>query len=198
MKEINWKEIRELQRNEKNSETLQKVDDDIFKELKNYLDERKKIIEEGEKEGSEIGKEMAKRAEDELKKAKSLIDDFMANREKKIMRNAIMSVISEVEDTTNMTKEEEKLYKGIIRLLKNFRGDIFKKQEEEGIKGEKENLMLIRFVQNVPKFLFEDREYGPFKEEDIANLPKKVGEILINAKKAVIVGDNDEDTKGNK
>ncbi len=196
MKEISWEEIRELQRNERNSETLQKVDEDIFERLKNYLNERERIIEEGEREGSEIGKEMAKRAEMELRKARSLIDDFMASREKKIMKNAIRSVISNFEDTTNMTKEEERLYKGVIRLLKDFKEDIFKNEDKGEIKKENENLMLVRFIKDVPKFLFEDKEYGPFKEEDMANLPKKVGEILINAKKAVIVGDKDENTKG--
>ena len=196
MKEISWEEIRELQRNERNSETLQKVDDDIFERLKSYINEREKIIEEGEKEGSEIGKEMAKRAEMELRKAKGLIDDFMASREKKIMKNAIRSVMSDFEDTTNMTKEEERLYRGVIRLLKNFKEDIFKNEDKGEIKKENKNLMLIRFIKDVPKFLFEDKEYGPFKEEDMTNLPKKVGEILINAKKAVIVGDKDENAKG--
>ena len=197
MKEISWEEIRELQRNEKKTETLQRIDEDIFNKLKNYLNEREKIIEEGEKEGSEIGREMAKRAEVELKKAKSLIEDFIANREKKIMRNAIMSVISGVEDTTNMTSEEEKLYIGTIRLIREFKENIFKKEREE-IKREDINLTIIRFIKDVPKFLFEGKEYGPFKEEDIANVPKKVGEILINAKKAVIIGDKDENSKDNK
>ena len=198
MEEINWEEIRELQRNERNSETLQKIDEDTFKRLNEYLEERKRIIKEGEKEGSEIGREMAKKAEIEIKKANKLIEDFIASRERKIMRNAIMTVISNVEDTTNMTKEEEKLYIGVIRLLKNFKQEIFKRKEAEKIEKENENLSLVRFLYDVPKFLFEGKEYGPFKKEDIANLPKKVGEILINAKKAVIVGDKNENSKGNK
>ena len=198
MEEISWEEIRELQRNERNLETLQKIDENTFERLKEYLEEREKIIKEGEKEGSEIGREMAKKAEIELKKANKQIEDFIASRERKIMRNAIMTVISNVEDTTNMTKEGEELYKGIIKLLKNFKQKIFKRKEEEKIEKENKDLSMVRFLSDVPKFLFEGREYGPFKKEDIANLPKKVGEILINAKKAVIVGDKDENSKGNK
>ena len=42
------------------------------------------------------------------------------------------------------------------------------------------------YVKYVPKFVGEDMNaYGPFKSEDVGNIPIKVAEILIKNKKAV-------------
>ena len=183
--------------NERSSPNLKKIDGDTFKKLMNYLDERKRIIEEGRREGSEIGKEMAEKAEMEYKNAKKIIDDFIVRREKKIMENAIRASITGIRDTTNMTKEEVSFYNMIIKSIKEFLS-LIKSEEKIEVKKSDEELTLIRFVEDVPKFKFEDKVYGPFRKEDISNLPKKVGEILINAKKAVIIGDEDENAKGNK
>ena len=39
---------------------------------------------------------------------------------------------------------------------------------------------LIRFIHAVPKFVGKDLEdYGPFEEEDIANLPAEIADVLI-------------------
>ncbi len=195
MEEITWEEIRKLQMDERNSPNLNKIEEGTFQKLIRYLEERKKIIEESEKKG-EIGREIAKKAELEYKNAKKIIDDFLMRREKKIMENAIRAAIWGIRDTTNMTREEVSLYNKIIESIKEFENLIREKEEE--VKEEKQNLLMIRFVEDVPKFKFEERIYGPFKKEDIANLPKKVGEILINAKKAVIIGDKDEDASSNK
>ena len=182
--------------NERSSPNLTKIDENTFKKLMEYLDERKKIIEEGRREGSEIGKEMAEKAEMEYKNAKKIIDDFLMRREKKIMENAIRAYITGIRDTTNMTKEEISLYNMILKAIDEFM-NLIKSEEKVEVKKEKSNLILIRFIDNVPQFKFEEKIYGPFKKEDVANLPRKVGEILINAKKAVIIGDGNEDAKDN-
>jgi DNA replication initiation complex subunit (GINS family) len=39
---------------------------------------------------------------------------------------------------------------------------------------------LVRFVHSVPKFVGKElEEYGPFQEEDIANLPTEIANVLI-------------------
>ena len=43
----------------------------------------------------------------------------------------------------------------------------------------------MRFLHQVPKFVGPElEEYGPFGEEDIANLPAEVADVLINKGKA--------------
>jgi len=38
----------------------------------------------------------------------------------------------------------------------------------------------VRFLYAVPKFVGKElEEYGPFEEEDIANLPSDIADILI-------------------
>ncbi len=45
--------------------------------------------------------------------------------------------------------------------------------------------ILVRFLEAVPEIVGEDLNiYGPFNPEDIANLPKKVAEVLIKQNKA--------------
>ena len=42
------------------------------------------------------------------------------------------------------------------------------------------NIKLVRFLYAVPKFVGKElEEYGPFEEEDIANLPSDIADILI-------------------
>lgn len=44
---------------------------------------------------------------------------------------------------------------------------------------------MVRFLNPVPKFVGEELEvYGPFEEDDIANLPEKIAEVLIKKGRA--------------
>ena len=56
------------------------------------------------------------------------------------------------------------------------------------IKEEAENLektKLIRFIYSVPRFVGRHLEvYGPFEEDDTANLPEEIADILINKGRA--------------
>ena len=60
---------------------------------------------------------------------------------------------------------------------------IVKIEEPKQLKSEnkeKENT-LIRFNENIPKFMGEDLSvYGPFKQEDMASLPKIIANILVS------------------
>ena len=63
-----------------------------------------------------------------------------------------------------------------------------KKQDEAPAKEKKEEAdpaMLIRIIEPVPKFVGRDLQtYGPFKPEDMTNLPIDLGEILVKKGKA--------------
>jgi DNA replication initiation complex subunit (GINS family) len=48
--------------------------------------------------------------------------------------------------------------------------------------------VMVRFVHAVPKFIGKELEvYGPFEEEDIANLPKQLADILISKGRAELI-----------
>ena len=49
----------------------------------------------------------------------------------------------------------------------------------------KKATMTVRFLQSVPKFLGKELEvYGPFTEDDMANLPREIAEVLIKKGRA--------------
>ena len=49
----------------------------------------------------------------------------------------------------------------------------------------KKPVKLLRFLSHVSKFVgTELEEYGPFEEEDIANLPTEIADVLIAKGKA--------------
>ena len=80
-------------------------------------------------------------------------------------------------------KEPEKLEtaeetKGITKIEKR-EAEI--KEEAE----EPESTKLVRFIYSVPKFLGHHLEvYGPFEEDDTANLPEEIADILIKKGRA--------------
>ena len=44
---------------------------------------------------------------------------------------------------------------------------------------------MIKFNHAVPKFVGEDLEvYGPFEENDMANLPSKIADVLVSKGRA--------------
>ena len=46
--------------------------------------------------------------------------------------------------------------------------------------GEDKSTKIVRFLYAVPKFVGKElEEYGPFAEEDIANLPGEIADVLI-------------------
>ena len=48
-----------------------------------------------------------------------------------------------------------------------------------GKEPEKKDIKLVRFLSSVPRFVGKElEEYGPFSEEDIANLPSEIADLL--------------------
>ena len=51
----------------------------------------------------------------------------------------------------------------------------------ESNKSEERTSKLVRFLYSVPKFVGKElEEYGPFEEEDIANLPAEIAKVLLD------------------
>lgn len=50
---------------------------------------------------------------------------------------------------------------------------------------EQKRTRLVRFIHSVPKFVGSELEiYGPFEQEDIANLPREIADVLITKGRA--------------
>jgi DNA replication initiation complex subunit (GINS family) len=137
MEVITFGMIRQIHREEKNSVSLQKLPENFFALVRNWLSEKEKLYE------SSKNPEVLM----EIENAKKILKDLISRREKKIVISAL-NVIRGGLPPENMTSEEEELFNKLVNLLNTFRyeiefgviGDGMKEKIEEI----KENLQELR------------------------------------------------------
>ncbi|MDD5181874.1 MAG: hypothetical protein PHC66_01735 [Candidatus Nanoarchaeia archaeon] len=192
---ISYEELRRIQNAERNNKALQQIAPDFFEKVKEYILTKKKLIGENKDRDNTFAQQAYEKAHMELGNITKILDDICARRQRKVIMQAITNVAARVHNTENMLPEEEEMYNQTIKNLKEKRDCFFEKfnrnEKVELAKGE-ENLKAVRFVDEVPSFIWTDsKTYGPFAKEDIANMPVDVGEILIKQGKAIeiVVGD---------
>jgi len=205
-KEVNitYETLFEILRREKDKEELQKLSDSFFNDVIIYLEDKKKALSDvtlqsfGDK----------KKLEEEFGNIKKILKDLYERREKKIVNLAlnISRTKSNLIDTSGLLKEEKELFDSLMNALDNGRENIIKKlleskipsfeqpkteepevKDKETVESPKEepnkiekDTKMVRFVNAVPKFVGKElEEYGPFEEEDVANLPVEIANVLI-------------------
>lgn len=207
-KEVNitYETLFELLRREKNREELQQLDESFFKDVVDYLKAKKELLEQQKTKQDLFAVEERKKAEQQEENIRKILREFYERREKKIINMAMdrSRTSSSVVDTSVLLKEERAMYDYLVDLLDRFRrGVLFnlleaappkieaakeveaapgeKKEEVE----EKEKTKTIKFVNAVPRFVGEDlEEYGPYDGNDVADLPLKIAEVLIDKGRA--------------
>ena len=195
---ITYETLFELLQREKERADLQKLDPAFFNDIISYIKDKKKIIES--KSDSPFAKEEIKKTERQLGNIYKILKELYERREKKIISLALdkSRTKSSLIDTTSLLKEEKVVFEALTSLFDTYRDAIlysvlnekmpFMQQFEKNPKEDfrtalelKKPTKLVRFVHTVPKFVGPElEEYGPFEEEDIANLPAEVAEVLIN------------------
>ena len=204
---ITYETLFELLKREKERVDLQKIEPTFFNDTISYIKDKKKILEA--KSDSVFAQEEIKKTERQLENIYKILKELYERREKKIIILALdkSRTKSDLIDTTSLLKEEKAFFDALTSLLDNYRdailhsilnekipfmGDIEPKPKEHKEKEEfksalelKKSTKLVRFTHNVPKFVgTELEEYGPYNEEDIANLPAEIAEVLLNKGKA--------------
>mgnify|MGYP001606625505 FL=1 len=200
---ITYETLFELLKRERERSDLQKLEPGFFSDTISYIKDKKKILDA--KSDSVFAPEERKKTERQLENIYKIIKELYEKREKKIMQLALdkSRTQSNLIDTTPLLKEEKVFFDAATDLLDSYRQAILytvlneklpfmapleeKKQKTE-FKSALEiskSTRLVRFSYHVPKFVgTELEEYGPFEEEDIANLPIEIAEVLINKGKA--------------
>ena len=147
-----------------------------------------------------------KKVERQVDNAKRMIKEIYERREKKVLNIALIKsrTKSNIIDTSALLENEKKLLDDVERVLNYFRGSVIYNLMEgrdvhlrdffkDIVHGESTNIpetkseehsgketKLVRFLASVPKFVGKElEEYGPFAEEDIANLPSEIADLLI-------------------
>lgn len=186
---------------EKERADLQKLDENFFKYLVEFLKEKNNLLNESAVESPEEKKNL----ERQLENIKKLLMDLYGKREKKISGLALdkSRTKSTIVDTSTLLKEEKQFFDDLIKLFDLYRKGILfnifdgklptveeKKESQPAEVPEqkdeiKKNKKMIRFTNAVPKFVGEElEEYGPFEEEDIAHLPIKIADLLVSKGRA--------------
>ena len=216
MKEINitYETLFELLRREKTREELQKLDPEFFRDVLNYITEKTKSYEELKNKTDLFAADEKKKAEKQLQNIKKIIKELYERRERKIITAALDNsrMFSVVVDKSAMLEEEKKFFESVLDVLNKFRKDVLfsileakepviseeKKEIKEDAKEEqktdeaeeepKKEILMIRFLYPVPKFVGKSlEEYGPFDKDDVANIPSELAELLVKKGRAELI-----------
>ena len=200
---ITYETLFELLKREKERPDLQKLEPSFFNDIIDYIKDKKKII--NAKSDSVFAQDERRKTERQLENIHKILKELYERREKKIINLAIdkSRTKSHLIDTTALLKEEKVVFDALTNLLDTYREVILhstlneklpfmqelpEKKPQEDFKTAlelKRPVKLVRFLYKVPKFVGPElEEYGPFEEEDIANLPSEVADVLINKGKA--------------
>ncbi|MCK5289702.1 MAG: DNA replication complex GINS family protein [Candidatus Aenigmarchaeota archaeon] len=206
---LTFKFLRELQKKERASRELEKLDNDFYSQVSGYMEKKMGL-------DLKNNKDFAERRD--LEHTKIIIGDILNRRERKVINLAVLNVRGTIMPK-NILPEEKELFEKIKSAVTKYRSNlefvfyeneekketagenikednIEKKKEkgEEDKKTEKNKLgetdssksvTKIKILGAVPEFVADDGEsYGPFEEGEIVDIPQSAAAILINIKKA--------------
>ncbi|MBW2991845.1 hypothetical protein KY345_01365 [Candidatus Woesearchaeota archaeon] len=191
-------------RMEKSREEIQELDQSFFDDVIQYLNEKKELLNK-ETDGLNVFLDNEKeRNMKQLSNIKRILNEIYERREKKIIEMALVKsrTKSDVISAAGLLDSEAKLYEKLVDLFDQFRQGVLlnllegkdidlkelqpviaEKSEEE--QKEENNLKKVKFLYDVPKFVGENLEvYGPFEQEEIAELPKEIAVLLVEKGRA--------------
>lgn len=210
---LTFKFLRELQKKERASRELEKLDNDFYSQVSGYMEK---------KMGLDLKNNQDFAARRDLEHTKIIIGDILNRRERKVINLAVLNVRGIIMPK-NILPEEKELFDKIKSAVTKYRsnlefvfyeneekketaGENIKKEEKENNKDKEEkktenktendkseetdnniiaNTTKIKILGAVPEFVADDNEsYGPFEEGEIVDIPQSAAEILINIKKA--------------
>ncbi|MBI2130063.1 hypothetical protein HYU07_07600 [Candidatus Woesearchaeota archaeon] len=189
----------DLLRREKEREDLQKLDDSFFGDVVNYLKDKRQIMLKAESEL--FAEEEKEKTTKQLANLSKILRELYERREKKIISMALAKsrIKSSLIDASAFLNEEKMLFDQLLLVFDNFRDKVLfsilteklpsfeqaKETEPEKKETQAKETKTIRFLSAVPKFVGKELEvYGPFEEENIANLPLEIADLLISKGRA--------------
>ena len=187
---MNYEDLRRFQRMERNSSKLGELPRSFYDELCQLLAAQKAKCKEGQAEETKVFENMVKTTR-----------DVFDRREQKILTKAMRFARTNETEKDVITDEEKSLFEKLSEDLKKSRQDFemlllgngktrdLKKIQNindiptinNGQAGEDLNIVMVRILKKVPKFVSGDlKEYGPFEANSIVKLPRKEADLLSN------------------
>lgn len=203
--------LREIFREESNSEKIKVVEPDFYEEIADYISELRRKLEEF-RDSDDPEKDII---EDEIRSVRRVVEDIFKLRLKKIIRSANFRANGLEIELEGLTPEEDELFQNLVNTIARTRKKVLsclygKVEEEKKIyrmdeKDEEEappesqteiqeNLsesengkgyILVKVVKEIPPFVGIDGRSYALKKEDVVMLPKDHAELLIQ--KGVVI-----------
>src|SRR3989344_1932936 len=192
MEIITYENLYEILRREKYEKELQKIDENFFKSIINYMKEKEELLKKTTLFTLEIDK-----TRKQIENIKKIIKEIYEKRENKIIQLALFSSRFNQKQSAALLEEEKPFYESLLNIFNNSRKNILfnvlssnlpvieTQEKPKELKTVQETTKLIRFLHAVPKFVGTDLNiYGPFEAEDIASLPQEISNLLIEKNRA--------------
>jgi len=172
-----YKHLLDVLNEELESEELSQLPSDFYINVQAYMHSLRDKI----KSGSDVE---AKLAEAEAKLACEVVGAIVSLRLRKILKHFLVGASG---PPKNLLEVELSAYEKISSAIEEFLSLTEKFASlEEGVLAKK---ILVRFLREVPAFVGVDlKTYGPFKPEDVANIPVINAEALAKRGVAEILG----------
>lgn len=199
---ITYENLYDLLRREKMRPELQKLSENFFAEVLEYLNNKKAILDSQQKKESIFASAEVEKTRTQMRNIQKILKDLYEKRESKILQQALISSRnSGSHDTSGMLPEEQVMFRSLLEQLNLYRGGILlnvlqcslpdvKKPKDLKTGSEKEdsNTLKIQIISDMPEFVGPDlNAYGPFKKDDTKELPADVAEHLINNKQGLVI-----------
>ncbi|RLE39620.1 hypothetical protein DRJ17_00285 [Candidatus Woesearchaeota archaeon] len=130
-----------------------------------------------------------------LKEEQSFYNDMVEilSRYKKGLLSNLLSCRQPNVEVAEKKEVKEKKKEG-KEDKKDNKKELSKDEKDESVSPiSNKDEILVRFISPIPKFYGPELEvYGPFDEEDMAKLPRKVAEVLINKARAEEIKDSSD------
>lgn len=201
---ITYETLYELLRREKARPEIQKLDDSFYRDVINYIEEKKSFIESQSKTESIFSNTEIEKTKKQLENVQKMLKELCERREFKIVQLALIAsrTSKSIEHISLLLPEEQSFHNELLNLLNIGRENILenllnaklprkleaglkKKPKEINSASKAEDNKVVRILNPVPRFIGTNLEvYGPFDQENVVNLPSEIAGLLIKNKKA--------------
>ncbi len=181
---ITYNDIYEASRKERYSDNLQPLAKNFVSEVSNYLKDKKEVASKED----DVFSDVIMKTKKQLENAITLFKELMLRRRKKILTLVLIAAETGIskQDFENMLSFEKELFEEFMKCI-----DVSDKKLSEALSGSKTEIQkneLVCFLQEVGEFVGSDNEkMGPFEKGQVANIPKEIAKILIEAGNAEII-----------
>ncbi len=181
---LTYSGIRKFERKERDSKALIKLDSDFIPRYLSYVEDKSMIL--GKSDDNIIARKVMERAKKELFNAESSFKSLFELRARKIIEQAFIDIKMGAQGLSdNMLVMEESFYRQVRDLIEVHEASLiakgkFKKHKvNPQIQNPQDDpYVLVRFLKDIPVFAWKNGNLGPFKAEDVANIPKDLMFVL--------------------